>query len=188
MSAIDDPLPTAKTQDTESISFRLNVKDMGQLRNLAAERKESLNSLVAQIIDRYLKLWIFDHAYGFFPVSTGVLRKTLSKLNDKEIQVLAGEAALKTHRGIIMNLYGKITKDTVMIYLDLFCTRFESYKHFRDGKRNTLTVFHDVDSMEFSKLYYEILSSVLGLAKIEAIDSERDIGTNNFAISFDGPS
>jgi hypothetical protein len=187
MSSAERSVPetATSTKETESISFRLNQNDLKQLRELAVERKESLNSLVSQIIDRYLKLWVFDHSYGFFSIGKGVLRPALAKLTDKEIQEIADEQVSKVHRAIIMNLYGKITKEVVINYLEIFAIRFLSFKHFREGRRHTLTVFHDVDSLQFTKLYYFIASSILGLAKIEPIESEGDIGTNNFAISFD---
>jgi hypothetical protein len=187
MSSSEGAVPetATSTKETESISFRLNQNDLKQLRELAVERKESLNSLVSQIIDKYLKLWVFDHSYGFFSIGKGVLRPALAKLSDNEIQEIAEEQVSKVHRAIIMNLYGKITKEVVIDYLEIFATRFVSFKHFRGGRRHTLTVFHDVDSIQFSKLYYCIASSILGLAKIEPIESERDIGTNNLAISFD---
>src|SRR5579871_1140071 len=184
MSAAENSLPATKRQGTESISFRLNAEDLERLRNLAAERKESLNSIVSQIIDKYLKIWIFDHSYGFFPISIGVLRSALTNLNDKAISDIASEQASKVHKGIILDLYVKITKETVVNYLDVFASRFESAKHHRDGRMHTLTVFHGVDSVQFSKLHYDITSSVLRLAKIETIESGREIGENNFAISF----
>ena len=170
---------------TEAMSFRLSSNDLHQLRELAAQRKESLNALVSQIIDKYLKLWVFDHSYGFFSVGQGVLRSSLAKLNDDEIKSIAMEQASKAHKGVLMNLYGRITKETVVNYLDIFCTRFESFKHFKDGKSHTLAIFHGVDSLEFSKLYYYIICSILGLASIIALESEREIDANNFALSFE---
>jgi hypothetical protein len=183
MPSTDSSVP--EKQETESISFRLSQRALDRLRELASQRKESLNSLVAQIIDKYLKLWVFDHSFGFFSVNMGILRSSLAKLNDKEIQQIVGEQALRAHKGIIMNLYGELNKETIVDYLDVFSTRFEMCKHFRKGKKHTITVFHGADSLQFSKLYYGIVKSILELAKIYTIESEREIDTDNFAISFE---
>lgn len=174
-----------RTQATESISFRLNVNDLNQLRDLARQRKESLNSLVAQIIDKYVKLWIFDQHYGFFSVGRGVLQASLAKLDDEEIEEIAKDQVARAHKAIITNLYGKVNKETVVTYFDVFCSRFETFKHFREGSTHKLVVYHGADSLQFSKLYYAIGKSILELAKIETLEAERDLGTDSFAIGFE---
>jgi hypothetical protein len=171
-------------RQTEALSFRLDIDNLDQLRELAAQRKESLNSLVSRVIDKYLKHWVFEQ-YGFFSVSADVLRSSLAKLTDKEIQILGEGQATKTHKGIIVLLYGKVTKETVMKYLETYCATFESNKHFVEDGKHTLAIFHGMDSPEFSKLYYHVTNGILGLAKIETIDSEKEITPVNFAISFD---
>ena len=54
---------------SESMSFRLDKRDLDGLREIAKKNKMSLNTLISQIIDRYLKLWVFDHQFGFFSVA-----------------------------------------------------------------------------------------------------------------------
>jgi hypothetical protein len=171
-------------RQTEALSFRLDIDNLDQLRELAAQRKESLNSLVSRVIDKYLKHWVFEQ-YGFFSVTTDILRSSLAKLSDEEIQVIGEAQAVKTHKGLIILLYGKVTKETLMKYLELYCSRFASYKHFTEDGKHTLAIFHGLDSLEFSKMYYHVTNGILGLAKIETIDNEKEITPGNFAISFD---
>jgi hypothetical protein len=172
-----------KRRPTESIGFRLDKRDLDQLRELAALRKESLNTLVSQMIDRYLKIWIYDHSYGFFSVSNEVLKVALAKLSDGDIEAIADGQAAKVHREIIRYIYGEITRESVESYLDVFGQRFETYKHFRRGSKHTITIYHGI-SLPFSKLYYEILRAILGVANIKALGTEGDVSETGFSIVF----
>jgi hypothetical protein len=175
-----DSKPTA----TESISFRLEEDALVELRELAKERKVSLNSMVSQILEHYLTVGVYDRTFGFFSISYDVLKLSLADLTDDEIQKIADSAAAKIHKQILMYLYGKINKDTIVDYLDVFGNRFETFRHFIDGRRNTMTVYHGINR-QFSLLYYNITKYILLLGNIEAIDSEKDINDEGFSISFD---
>ena len=168
---------------TESISFRVDQEIMDQLRNLASERKISLNSLVSQILDHYIKLGVYDRTFGFFSTSQDVLRLVLGKQSDEEIDKIVSVAGAKIHKQIIMYLYGKIDKEAVIDYLDIFGNRFLTFRHFRDGTKHTLTIYHGINR-QFSLLYYDITRSILTLGKIESLENERDINEDGFSISF----
>jgi predicted DNA-binding ribbon-helix-helix protein len=168
---------------TESISFRVEQDVLEQLRDLAAERKISLNALVSQILDHYVKLGVYDKTFGFFSISQDVLRLSLAKQSDEEIDKIVAVAGAKIHKQIIMYLYGKVNKQTIVDYLDIFGNRFETFRHFKEGPRQTLTVYHGINR-QFSRLYYDITRSILELGKIETIESEKDINDDGFSISF----
>jgi predicted DNA-binding ribbon-helix-helix protein len=168
---------------TESISFRLEEKVLDQLRELAAEKKISLNSLVSQVLDHYIHLGVYDRTFGFFSVSQDVLRLLLTKQTDEEINKIVAVAGAKIHKQIIMYLYGKVNRDTVIDYLDIFGNRFETFRRFRDGPRHTMTVYHGINR-QFSLLYYDVTKSILSLAKIETLDTERDVNEDGFTINF----
>jgi hypothetical protein len=178
------PADSERKGETESLSFRLDRDDLDDLRDLAKSRKTSLNSLVAQIIDRYLRLWVYDRSFGFFPVSKKTIRLAFSKLTKEEIEQVANESGATIHKEIIMFLYGEVTTKTVLEYLDVFGSRFETYKHFSKGSKHTVTIFHDV-SLEFSQVYYDILKAILALAKIKAIDGDGDLNEDGFSVVFD---
>jgi hypothetical protein len=178
------PADHVHKRDTESLSFRLEKDDLDDLRELARSRKVSLNSLVAQILDRYLRLWVYDRSFGFFPVSKKTIRLAFSKLSPEEIDEIANESGATIHKQIIMFLYGEVTATTVIDYLEVFGSRFESYRHFRRGSKHIVTIFHDV-SLEFSHVYYAILKAILELAEFKIIESERGLHEDGFSISFD---
>src|ERR1700730_9961260 len=169
---------------SESMSFRLDKRDLDGLREIAKKNKMSLNTLVSQIIDRYLKLWVFDHQFGFFSVAKKLLQMTFVKYSDKEIDEIGEEIGSKAQKEIIRHLYGKVNKKTVLDYIDIFGTRFEGFRHFTEGSRHTLAVTHDINLM-FSKIYYAIIKSTLALAEIDTVESEGDISETGFSISFD---
>jgi predicted DNA-binding ribbon-helix-helix protein len=168
---------------TESISFRVELEVLDQLRELASERKISLNSLVSQILDHYVKLGIYDRTFGFFSISEDVLRLLFAKQSDEEIDKIVSVAGAKIHKQIIMYLYGKINKETIIDYLDIFGNRFQTFRHFRDGPKHTLTIYHGINR-QFSRLYYDVTRSILELGKIETIENEKDINDDGFSIIF----
>jgi hypothetical protein len=175
-------------QKTQSISFRLDANELAQLRDLANQKKTTLNTLVSQIIDKYLKLWVYNHQYGFFSVNTEVLRETFVKLNDKDIERIAKDKGERVHKSIILYLFGKVTKETVVKYLDVFGERFETYRHFKEGRKHTVIISHNVAIIQFSKFYYGVLKSILALANIQVLEGERDISQDSFSLSFELPS
>jgi predicted DNA-binding ribbon-helix-helix protein len=168
---------------TESISFRLEEDMLDQLRRLAAERKVSLNSLVSLVLDHYIKLGIYDRTFGFFSISQDVLRLTLAKQTDEEIDKVVAVAGAKIHKQIIMYLYGKVNKETIIDYLDIFGNRFETFRHFREGQKHTMTIYHGINR-QFSLLYYDVTKSILALAKVETIEADKDVNDDGFTISF----
>jgi hypothetical protein len=178
------PVDSVRKRDTESLSFRLEKDDLNSLRELARSRKISLNSLVAQILDRYLRVWVYDRSFGFFPISKKTIRLAFSKLSSEEIREIAAESGATIHKQIIMFLYGEVTATTVIDYLEVFGSRFESYKHFSKGSKHIVTIFHDV-SVEFSQVYYSILAAILALTDFKIIESERDLNEDGFSISFE---
>jgi hypothetical protein len=176
-----------KRRSTQSVSFRLDGDDLAQLRELARLRKVSLNSLVSQVFDRYLKLWVYDASYGFIPVNEEILRESLSKMNEKEIEGAAHSHAMKIHVEMIRYMYGELTNETVVEYLDTFAQRFRTYKHFTKGSRHTVTIFHGV-SLQFSKLYYSILGALLASASFKIVESKEDVRETGFSITFEPKS
>jgi hypothetical protein len=168
---------------TESISFRVEQEVLDQLRDLAAERKISLNAFVSQILEHYVKLGVYDKTFGFFSISQDVIDLLLAKQSEEEIDNIVAVAGAKIHKQIIMYLYGKVDKQTIINYLDIFGNRFETFRHFRDGQRQTLMVYHGINR-QFSRLYYDITRSILELGKIDTIESEKDINDDGFSITF----
>lgn len=107
----------------------------------------------------------------------------LVKQADEEIDKIVSVAGAKIHKQIIMYLYGKVNKDTIIDYLDIFGNRFEIFRHFRDGTKHTMTFYHGINR-QFSLLYYDVTKSILSLAKIETLDGEKDVNEEGFTISF----
>ena len=174
----------SKSSATESISFRLEEGALADLREISKERKVSLNSLVSQILEHYLTLGVYDRTFGFFSVSGDILRLILTQLAEDEITKIADTAGATIHKQILMYLYGKVTKETIVDYLDVFGNRFATFRHFTEGKRNTLMVYHGINR-QFSLLYYNITKSILLLGNIKAIESEKDINEEGFSIVFE---
>jgi hypothetical protein len=167
------------------MSFRLEEDDLEQLRSLAKTNRTSLNTLLSQIVHSYLRLWVYDLQFGFFAMSEGLIGLSLSKLTDKEIEDIAVHEVETAHKEIIRNLYGKVTKTSVREYLDVFGRRFDSFKMFDDGSsKHTIVITHKVN-LAFSKVYYNIVKAILALAKIEIIESERDISEHGFSLTFE---
>ena len=78
-----------KSSATESISFRLEEDVLVELREISKERKVSLNSLVSQILEHYLTLGVYDRTFGFFSVSSDILRLVLAQVPEDEIKKIA---------------------------------------------------------------------------------------------------
>jgi predicted DNA-binding ribbon-helix-helix protein len=174
---------SAREKATESISFRLEHDALNELRTLASERKMSLNSLISQILDNYLKVGLYDKTFGFFSINKETLRLALSRVKEDELLAIA-QAGAKIHRQVIMYLFGRINKETVVNYLSIYGNRFDTFRHLKErGGRNIISFFHGIN-MQFSMLYYDITRMILALADIKTVESERDVSEEGFTIVF----
>lgn len=108
-------------------------------------------------------------------------------MNEKEIEKTAHSHAMKIHVEMIRYMYGEVTNETVVEYLDTFGQRFRTYKHFTKGSRHTVTIFHGV-SLQFSKLYYSILAAILASAGFKVVVSKEDVRETGFSIIFEPKS
>ena len=98
----------------------------------------------------------------------------LAQLAEDEIKKIADTAGATIHKQILMYLSGIVTKDAIIDYLDVYGNGFATFRHFTEGKRNTLMVYHGINR-QFSLLY----------ADIEAIEREKDINDEGFSIVFE---
>jgi hypothetical protein len=81
-----------------------------------------------------LTVGVYDRTFGFFSISGDILRLVLAQLAEDEIKKIADSAGATIHKQILMYLYGKVTKETIVDYLDVFGNRFATFRHFTEGK------------------------------------------------------
>jgi hypothetical protein len=111
------------------------------------------------------------------------LRAALSKQKDDKLLSIA-QAGAKVRRQIIMYLYGRVNRETVLKYLDIYGNRFDTFRHLKERVGKIVLSFSQGVNVQFSMMYYDITRMILELADIESIESERDISDGGFTIVF----
>jgi len=74
-----------KTEGTESITFRIGKTVMGELRQEAKQKMESVNTLVNQIVKSYLQWHKPARKAGLGYVSKVLMAKSINHLTDEQV-------------------------------------------------------------------------------------------------------
>lgn len=170
-------------RDTETISLRFERETLNSLREIAKDKHVSLNSVISQILERYLHLWMYDQSFRFIALSKPLIRSCFAKLSEQDAQEIGKVIGGTVHREIILHLYGKITTRTVLTYLDIFGTRFEAYRHIIEGNEHSINIVHDIN-VEFSICFGAVVVAMLTLAQIKVSAKDIVMDPNAFTISF----
>jgi hypothetical protein len=164
-------------------TFRIRETVVEALSREAEKRGISLSTLVNKTLQDYVTSELYFEQLGFLLVSKDFLRKTFSRLDQKDMEELGAEIGITVAREYVSYFFPKVTADTLVEFLDLWFRRFHSYQHRSDNnKSHYFVVNHDIN-MNFSIALKAMLQDL-----IEPILKETvlfgDLTSNSLTFSF----
>jgi hypothetical protein len=181
-------LPTFKKSKpritTDTVSFRIDSNLRANLEAEARKNRTSLNTLVSQILFRYVDWGRYAGKLGLIPVSKDLLRDVFKSLDKTELEELGRRFAETSGREHVLYLYQQLSLGTIIQFLDLWSSHFDAYEHRYDGRMHYYTVHHDVN-LNFSTFVKEFVTTIIMETVPRTVKFET-VGPNSVTFNFEG--
>lgn len=133
-----------------NFSCRL-VKDTFSILEKEAESKNiSLNSLINNVLGRYVALDRHAKDIELISLTKRAVRKIFSQMDDKTIKEIADEVGGVVHRELVFLKFDELTFDNLMQVLVINASRYGSVKYTNENHIHKICIHHGA-SIEFSK-------------------------------------
>ena len=118
---------------------------------------------VSHLINQTLRTYITRDKYfeelGFLPLSKDLIRKVLSRIEEKYLIEDAKEFGLTLMKEYISYFFVDVNTNTLLEFLDLWLSRF-AYRHRIDYKQHSYCVNHDL-GMSYSIFFREYIKALI---------------------------
>ncbi len=141
-------------------SFRINEDILLALEKEAVSKGVSKNSLMNQILTRHYKSDKYFEELGFILMSKVAVRKLLSGIPDRLLIDYGKDLGSTVGREYVSYFFHDVNKHTLLEFLDIWFSRFESYEHKVNSDTHSFGVNHDIN-MQFSILLKEFLKALI---------------------------
>ncbi len=133
-----------------NFSSRLNNEIFTVLEKEALSKNISLNSLINNILGRYVSLDRHAKDIELIPLTKRVIRKLFSEMDDKEIKQVACEVGGVVHRELVFLKFGELTFENLMNVIIINASRYGTVKYNSENLKHSICVHHGV-CFEFSR-------------------------------------
>jgi hypothetical protein len=141
------------------LGFRVDADVLDSIRK-AASRTETT---VSNQTNKILRNWVTRDAYfqelGFIPMSKDILRAWINKIEERELIFQAKEFGLSAAE-LVGYFFGEVNVNTLIKFLEVLLSRFQSYQHHIEDKTHSFHINHDV-CMNYSIFYGELLRALI---------------------------
>lgn len=153
-------LDKASKDRTVHSSFRINEDILSTIEKEAASKGISKSSLVNQILTRYCKTDKYFDQLGFIPISKVVVRKWLTRIDDKFLVEDAKDLGSTMGREYISYFFHDVNRYTLLEFLELWFSRFSTYDHKVNSDTHSFAVNHDIN-IKYSLSLKEFLKALV---------------------------
>jgi hypothetical protein len=158
-----------------NFSCRL-VKDTFSILEKEAESKNiSLNSLINNVLGRYVALDRHAKDIELISLTKRAVRKIFSEMDDKTIKEIADEVGGVVHRELVFLKFDELTFDNLMQVLVINASRYGSVKYTNENQIHKICIHHGA-CIEFSKfiaLIHEKMGNYLSV-KTKVTNSDQN--------------
>ena len=169
-----------KTEGSESITFRIGKTVMGELRQEAEQKMESVNTLVNQIIKSYLQWHKPARKAGLGYVSKVLMAKSINHLTDEQVIQMTQEFCSNELKDITFMLR---SENTFSSFMDGLCSWLDAsgYNYRIDTVNDIDTYIIQFDMGKNWSLFFKTYMHYV-LEYYHIIDSECDLTENTVII------
>ena len=137
------------------LGFRIDEDVLNSIKK-AAKRTETT---VSNQTNKILRDWVTRDAYfqelGFIPMSKDILRAWINKIEERELIIQAKDFGLSAVE-LIVYFCGELNVDTMIKFLEILFSRFQSYQHHIENNTHSFCINHDI-CMNYSVFFCELL-------------------------------
>ncbi len=155
-----------KPSRTRSIpfTFRIGEEVLSVIVGEAIRTDTSPSGLISQIVTNYARRDMYFHKLGFLPTSKNFLRLCFDK-TDEESLIEVGKQLGSMAREYVLYIFHHVNRATLLEFLTLWFSTFNSYEHKMYGETHLFVVDHDINAKysvfmkEFLKAFIEPIIS-----------------------------
>jgi hypothetical protein len=151
------PKATDKTYPT---TFRLPVTLLGELKKESGSARVSLNTLVKQILDRYVLWERHSGKLGLIPLTRPFIAETVKSLSDERIRHIAYNGSKNALKELILLARGDLTLDSfTSVFNEWLKASCMAYRYEFDGEKHRYVIHHDLGK-KWSLYLSDLLTAV----------------------------
>jgi hypothetical protein len=146
---------------TATITFRIDSNIMQKMNAKAEQEDISLNTLVNQILKRYVEWDMYEGKAGMVPVNKSVLKKLFEGLEKEEVVNMSQDLAKNAVYNIALFMNGKSRLDTDS-FVSWFLSRMKNCSEITENAENytnTYILKHDLGE-NWSLYHKTVLESI----------------------------
>lgn len=161
LPAVDSIEWDKKQKKTTTITFRIDSNVMNKIYSKAEQENITLNTLINQILKRYVEWDMHEGRAGMVPINKLVLKKLFHGLSEEEVVNMSRDLAKNAVYNIALFMKGKSKLD-VDLFISWFMSRMKNCSEIIENKENgtsTYIIKHDI-GMNWSLYHKTILESI----------------------------
>lgn len=150
-----------KQKKTTTITFRIDSNVMNKICSKAEQEDITLNTLVNQILKRYVEWDMYEGKAGMVPINKLVLKKLFQGLSEEEVVNMSRDIAKSAIYNIALFMKGKGKLD-VDSFVSWFLSRMKNSSEIMENKENgtsTYIIKHDI-GMNWSLYHKTVVESI----------------------------
>ena len=131
---------------TSTRTIRLSKYLDNVLQKDAKEKRVTVNSLVSSIITKYAEWDRYAETFGFISVARLGFNSIIESVDDEKLKQIAQELGSRQAQELIMFWFKKMTPETYLAFLSLFCrySGAAKYEIETDERNYTITLHHEL--------------------------------------------
>ena len=146
---------------TTTITFRIDSNVMNKIYSKAEQEDITLNTLINQILKRYVEWDMYEGKAGMVPINKLVLKKLFQELSEEEVINMSRDIAKSAvyNTALFMKGKGKLDGNS---FVSWFLSRMKTSSEITENNENgtsTYTIKHDI-GMNWSLYHKTILESI----------------------------
>lgn len=155
----------SSVRKTVTMTFRIDESIMNKLRNESEQREVSLNTLVNQILKRFVEWGVFENKVGIIPMPKPIVVELFENMSEDEIIDMAKRVGKNVVKDIALFMKHEINVDS---FLEWFETRMKVSSLEISHKKNNQHSYimkHDLGknwSLYHKALLESIFNDMLG--------------------------
>jgi len=160
----DKANPSSSSQSSGTGTFRLETELLDGLKEEAAQKRTSLNTLVSQVLRSHAEYHTFASKGGMISMPKTLLVRLMEKLTEQEVIALSEYIAKNELRDTILMMKSKYTADSIMDFIESWARAggYPYRHHVAEGnngkskKKHSFVMQHDMGerwSLYFVELF-----------------------------------
>jgi hypothetical protein len=172
---------------TVTMTFRLNENLITTLRAESERQYMSLNTMVNQILQRFVEWDMYESKLGMVPFLRPVAIELLKKMNTQEVIALAKGIGKSATNDAALFMKNKMDLDSFLSWLEVgMRNSCVEIKHNADENTQTYILKHEL-GLNYSLFYKTILESIFNEILGKNVDCDYTDSILSFKVSQDVP-